>query len=424
VPEAVVRDFVVPDLGEGLEEATIVRWLVSEGDEVERNQPIVVVETAKAEVEIPSPHAGRILALGGREGETLRVGSLLVRFGLTEEGAHDNRGSRMPMHGTSTVKEQSGPVLVGYGPDATLDHSRRRLPGLSPRAGGRRPLAKPPVRKLARDLGVDLGSVRGTGPGGVVTRTDVEAAAAGRMPPPSPLPSTPDEVVPVRGVRARIAARMATSRAEIPEATCEITVDCSRLLEVRGALNAEAARRGHREVVTPFALIARFTVIALGIERSLNATWLDEGPAIRRWGAVHLGVAVATERGLLVPVLRDAQSLGTLALAERIHEVAAAARAGTLAPSDLAGSTFTVTNFGVFGLDRGIPVINHPEAAILGVGAVKARPWVVDGAVVARPTVTLTVAFDHRVCDGAEAGRFLSALGAMVEKPELSLLGS
>lgn len=295
-------------------------------------------------------------------------------------------------------------------------------------AGGRRPLAKPPVRKLARSLGVDLPALApGSGPGGIVTRDDVLAASLSGGPHRSEDASsgTPtDQTVPVRGVRARIAERMALSRSLIPDATCTIWVDCTQLLAASDRLDETARDTGQPPVITPFALVCRLLVDALRRHPVLNATFVEDGPAIRIHGAVHLGIATATERGLVVAVARETNRRSTLDLATEIGRLVGDARAGTLPPADMVGSTFTVSNLGALGLDEGIPVINYPEAAILGVGSIKERPAVVDGGIVARPTAELTLVFDHRVCDGAEAAAFLDQLRDLVERPELALLHS
>jgi 2-oxoisovalerate dehydrogenase E2 component (dihydrolipoyl transacylase) len=420
-----VRAFLVPDLGEGLVDATVVGWMVAPGDVVELNQVLCELETAKAVVEIPSPWPGTIVELGGDAGTTLDVGAMLVRIALSE----------------SPPPRQ--PTLVGYGPAPSIGGRRRRAshpvrtePPAStplaapstPLAAPSKPLAAPPVRKLALDLGVDLSALApGSGPDGLITRGDVRRAAAGVVATaPGSAPdrgSAPtDETVPVVGIRARIAQNVATSRATIPDATCSVVVDCRRLLQLRDTLRTALERRGDPTVVTPFALVCRMLVDALGTNPELNATWVDDGPAIRLHRHLHLGIGTATERGLLVPVVRDADRLSTRELAAAITRLAEGARTGRLSPAELTGSTFTVSNFGALGLDEGIPVINHPEAGILGVGAIKERPHVVDGAVVACPTTTLTLAFDHRVADGAEAGRLLSTLRDLIEAPEIALL--
>jgi 2-oxoisovalerate dehydrogenase E2 component (dihydrolipoyl transacylase) len=397
MPES-ARDFLVPDLGEGLDDLTIVTWHVGVGDDVELNQPLCTVETAKAEVEVPSPFAGTVVALGGAAGETLDVGTLLVRIAVT-------------------AAEPAPPTLVGYGPDAALGRSHRaRRAEEAPRlatVGSTRPRAKPPVRRLARQLDIDLRELApGSGHDGIITRADVEAATSG----------SPATTVPVRGVRARMAERLAAGRATVPTASGRVVIDCTRLLAVRQALNAHAEQRGLDAVVTPFALLAHFATLALRTVPTLNASWEDAGPAIRVHDAVHLGIATATDRGLLVTVIADAQSRSVHGLAAELARLTAAARSGTASPTELTGSTFTISNFGALGLDDGTPVINPPEAAILGVGSIRRRPHVVDDEVVARSTATLTLVFDHRVADGADAGRYLSELRALVETPELALI--
>jgi pyruvate dehydrogenase E2 component (dihydrolipoamide acetyltransferase) len=284
------------------------------------------------------------------------------------------------------------------------------------------------VRKLARRLGVDLTALApGSGANGIVTRTDVENAARTAEDRPGHEPEAvvgTDEVVPVRGVRARMAERMASSRARIPDAHCGVTVDCTRLLEVRARLRTAAEPEGVGGALTPFALLLRLVASALRRHPLVNSTWVDEGPAIRKHSSVHLGFGAATERGLLVPVVRNAHELSTLELAVEVARLVGSARAGSLTPAELTGSTFTVSNFGALGLDEGVPVINYPEAAILGVGSIKPRPMVVGDELVVRPTMSLTCAFDHRIADGAEAAAFVCELRDLVEAPELALLRS
>ncbi|QRY45164.1 2-oxo acid dehydrogenase subunit E2 [Mycolicibacterium boenickei] len=391
------REFLVPDLGEGLQDATITSWSVAVGDTVKLNQTLCTVETNKAEVEIPSPFAGQVLELGGGAGDTLTVGSLLVRIDTREPAAA----------AAATTKNGGTPrksVLVGYGADDTMDASRRTAT-----PGSTRARAKPPVRKLAADLHVDLQKLApGSGPEGIVTRADVLAAAGS------------SDIVDVGGVQAAMARRMSLSRKEIPDAHARVEVDCSALLQLRDRIMAADAALP----ATPFVLTLRLLVLALGRHQMLNSTWLEtaEGPQIHRHPAVHLGFGVAAPRGLLVPVVRDAQSMTTRELAAAVARLIEQARAGTLSPAELSGSTFTVSNFGALGLDDGVPVINYPEAAILGMGSMKARPVVVDGAVVARPTMSLTCAFDHRIVDGAMAAAFLRDLRSLIEAPELALI--
>ncbi|OBG87463.1 branched-chain alpha-keto acid dehydrogenase subunit E2 [Mycobacterium sp. E802] len=391
------REFLVPDLGEGLQDATITSWSVAVGDTVELNQTVCTVETNKAEVEIPSPFAGQVLELGGAAGDTLMVGSLLVRIDTREPAAAS----------TAAPKSAGTPrksVLVGYGTDDTMDVSRRAATADSPRAR-----AKPPVRKLAANLHVDLQKLApGSGPEGIVTRDDVLAAAGG------------SDIVDVGGVQTAMARRMSLSRKEIPDAHARVDVDCSALLQLRDRVKSADAELP----ATPFVLTLRLLVLTLGRHQMLNSTWLEtaEGPQIHRHPAVHLGFGVAAPRGLLVPVIRDAQSMTTRELATAVTRLIERARAGTLSPAELSGSTFTVSNFGALGLDDGVPVINYPEAAILGMGSMKPRPVVVDGAVVSRPTMSLTCAFDHRIVDGAQVAAFLRDLRALIEAPELAVI--
>jgi pyruvate dehydrogenase E2 component (dihydrolipoamide acetyltransferase) len=293
-----------------------------------------------------------------------------------------------------------------------MDASRR-----APVSDGTRPRAKPPVRKLAADLHVDLASLTpGSGQDGIVTREDVLAAAE---------TSGPDsETVDVRGVQATMAQRMTLSRSEIPDAHATVQADCSALLRVRDRLREAVGDDG--PPITPFILTLRLLTITLTRHPMFNSTWVDTagGPHIHVHSAVHLGFGVAAPRGLLVPVIKDAQDKSTRELAVTVSRLIEQARAGTVKPNELQGSTFTVSNFGALGLDEGVPVINYPEAAILGMGSLKARPVVVDDAVVARPTMTLTCAFDHRIADGAQVASLLGELKRLIESPELALLDS
>jgi pyruvate dehydrogenase E2 component (dihydrolipoamide acetyltransferase) len=392
-----VREFLVPDLGEGLEDATITSWSVAVGDDVELNQTLCTVETNKAEVEIPSPYAGRVVELGGAEGETLDVGVILVRIATSD-------AETVPSQNGGSPKRK--PVLVGYGADDEMDSSRRGSVGSHPRA-------KPPVRKLAAELNVDLSHVTGSGTEGIITREDVLAEAGRSAPSP--------DMVTVRGVQAEMAHRMTLSRREIPDAHAGVHVDCTDLLALRDRMRDVAAEDAP---ITPFVLTLRLLVIALRHHPKLNSTWVEttDGPQIHQHSAVHMGFGVAAPRGLLVPVVREAQDKTTRELAEMVSRLIRDARAGTLKPSELQGSTFTVSNFGALGLDDGVPVINYPEAAILGMGSLKPRPVVLDGDVVARPTMPLTCAFDHRIVDGAQVAAFLGELRDLIESPELALL--
>jgi 2-oxoisovalerate dehydrogenase E2 component (dihydrolipoyl transacylase) len=411
-----VKGFVVPDLGEGLEEVTLSCWRVAVGDDVELNQTLCLVETAKAEVEIPSPYAGRIVEVRGAEGDVLPVGSLLIRID-TAPGVTNAASDQMSDQAADSVAATAPngelptrrPILVGYGADDALDISRR------PASGGR-PKAKPSVRKLAAELLVDLGAVP-PGPNGLISREAVLAAAGVG----AERPGVSYDVLPVRGVHAQMAERIALSRNKVPDAHASVHVDCTHLIRLRDLC---AAGSDDDDVITPFVLTLRLLVIALSHNKILNSTWVDgpDGPQVHSHHAIHLGFAVAAPRGLLVPVVTNAQNKTTRELAEWVARLIREARAGALKPTDLAGSTFTVSNFGALGLDDGVPVINYPEAAILGMGSLKPRPMVIDDAVVVRPQMTLTCAFDHRVADGANAAQFLGELRRLIESPETALL--
>lgn len=393
-----MSDFLVPDLGEGLEDATVSSWSVAVGDEVELNQTLCTLETAKAAVEIPSPYAGRVVELGGAVGDVLAVGSLLVRV--------DARNGAAVADTPKVNGAARNPVLVGYGTDDESDSSRRNRP---PRNQTPRPRAKPSVRKLAADLLVDLTTLA-PGPDGLISREAVLAAAGVHD---EQRPGVSHDVLPVRGVHAAMAKRMTLSRSQIPDAHASVVVDGTRLTEVAERLS-----------VTPFVLTLRLLVVALDRHRIFNATWVDgpDGPQVQTHHAVHLGIAVASPRGLLVPVIRDAQALTTHALADAVTRLIADAREGRMKPDDLTGSTFTVSNFGALGLDEGVPVINYPEAAILGMGSLRPRAVVVGGELAVRSTMTLTCAFDHRVADGAQLAAFLGDLRGLIEAPETALL--
>jgi 2-oxoisovalerate dehydrogenase E2 component (dihydrolipoyl transacylase) len=394
-----VKTFAVPDLGEGLEDATLTSWSVEVGDRVELNETLCTLETAKAEVEIPSPYAGRIVERRGAVGEVLPVGSVLVLIetahARSDMASADARSEVAPE--SSQTGGRRKPVLVGYGTDDEMDTSRRG-----------RPRAAPAVRKLAKDMQVDLTALQpGSGADGVITRQDVLAQ-----------PDSTDDVSSVTGVRARMAERMTLSRRNIPDAHTSVEVDGTPLLRLQERFSAAGVE------VSPFVLTLRLLTIALVHHPVLNSTWVDSdgGPQVRLHRGINLGVAVAASRGLLVPVVVSAESMTTRQLASRVADLVGGARRGTLKPLELQGSTFTVSNFGALGLDDGVPVINYPEAAILGMGSLKPRPVVVDGEVVVRSTMRLTCAFDHRIADGAQVAQFLCELQQLIEAPEAALL--
>ncbi|MFG3601192.1 dihydrolipoamide acetyltransferase family protein [Micromonospora chersina] len=452
------RDFLLPDLGEGLSEAEIVEWRVAVGDVVTVDQTVVEVETAKAVVDVPCPYAGRVVALHGAAGEVRPVGQPLITIApLDGDGGGDP-------HATYREEERagSGNVLIGYGTGHGGSARRRRRPRLAlapePTAGavtadpaptatatsatggaagpaatgadgGSRtaPLViSPIVRRLARERGLDLAALHGTGPGGVIRRADVEAASAASAKlaavPDSPAPhvglaptADGDVVIPLTGIRKAIADKLSRSRREIPEVTIWVDVDATGLLATRAAINAATPDAP----VSILALLARICLSGLRRYPQLNAHVDTEGQRIVQSAGVHLGIAAQTDRGLVVPVLRDAQRLTTRELAAALAETTAAARAGTLPPARLTGGTFTLNNYGVFGVDGSTPIINHPEAALLGVGRIVDKPWVVDGQLAVRKVTQLSLTFDHRVCDGGVAGGFLRHVADCVEQPAL-----
>jgi pyruvate dehydrogenase E2 component (dihydrolipoamide acetyltransferase) len=422
-----VPDFLLPDLGEGLEEAEVTAWYVRVGDQVAVDQIVAEVETAKAAVEVPIPFAGTVTALHAEPGTTVPVGAPLISVAVTapDDGRPEPRAA----------DEASGNVLVGYGTRPSPRRARGpRRPSVSARSGpapagtsaavgfapapglavalarpGPVPVISPIVRKLARQAGLDLARVAGTGPQGLLLRRDVNQAIAARARPPG------EVRIPIRGTRRAAAEKLTRSRREIPEATVWVDADAAGLLAARAELAAQAPQAP----VSLLAVAARFALAGLRRYPELNAH--IEGDEIVIPAHVHLGFAAQTERGLVVPVVRDAHLMPARELAAALGRQTAAARAGRLAPADLTGGTFTVNNYGVFGVDGSAAIINHPEVAILGLGRIIDRPWVVDGQLAVRKVTELTLAFDHRVCDGATAGGFLRYVADRVESPALAL---
>ena len=394
--------FALPDLGEGLTEATIVEWLVGVGDPIRVDQPVVEVETAKARVEVPAPFAGVIAALNAEVGDTIPVGSALLTV-TQHQGTFAEPGL------ASAPADESGRVLVGYGTSTPARRPRRSrttasVPATPPPdgTGGNRPVISPLVRRLAREHHIDVARLSGSGPHGTVLRRDVEAALSAKR-------------VPLSGIRKSAAELYTRSRREIPEATVWVDVDATGLLEARTALNAARPN----EPVSLLGLLARFAVLGLRRFPQLNARIEDD--ALVLLDEVHLGFAAQTDHGLIVPVVRNAHTMSTRELAGAIGAQTADARSGAIAPATLRGGTFTVNNYGVFGVDGSAAIINHPEVAILGMGRVIDRPWAVDGQLAVRKVTQLTLAFDHRACDGAVAGGFLRFVADCVESPVTAL---
>ncbi len=377
------RVFVLPDLGEGLEEGEIVAWLVAEGDSVELNQPLVEIETAKAVVEVPSPYAGVVVTLHASAGSSVPVGSSLVTFSVSGGvGGGGGSAGQSPPNPRSTTAAPLRPS------DGALD--------VSPIA------ATPPVRKAARDLAVDLASVVGSGPGGRITLEDVQRAAGAGSTPASG--NADDE--PISATRRTIAENLGRAISEVPQVSTFRTVDCSALEDFRRAAG-----------VSPLPVVARALIDVCSRHPLLNASYLAREGVIRRHRTVDLGVAMQTERGLVVAVVKDAASFGIATLGARIGELAAAARDGSLSAADMTGATITVSNTGSYGSEFGTPLVIPPQSAILGLGRIEPRALVRDGAVVARPACTISLGFDHRLLDGHTAGLAMTDLVNLIEDP-------
>ncbi|MDO0934691.1 dihydrolipoamide acetyltransferase family protein [Streptomyces sp. DG2A-72] len=556
---AQVLEFKLPDLGEGLTEAEIVRWLVQVGDVVTVDQPVVEVETAKAMVEVPCPYGGVVTARFGEEGTELPVGAPLLTVAVgaaasggpatgSGEGSREDarvgsgdgtRGGASQGAGLGTSErapagsegsrggsgtrphEGSGNVLVGYGTGAAPARRRRvrptartaptdptartaptdptartaagaaspipdapdiahATPDIAPDSGngypadGPVPVISPLVRRLARENGLDLRELTGSGPDGLILRADVEyalraAAASSARPSPrasmpsattpssaaptaaapsaptesplapvTPLAPTPAESlvarvthapagapvtsapggtrIPLKGIRGAVADKLSRSRREIPDATCWVDTDATELMRAREAMNGAG-----RTKISLLALLARICTAALARFPELNSTVDLEAREVVQLDRVHLGFAAQTERGLVVPVVRDAHARDAESLTAEFARLTEAARTGTLTPAELTGGTFTLNNYGVFGVDGSTPIINHPEAAMLGVGRIVPKPWVHQGELAVRQVVQLSLTFDHRVCDGGTAGGFLRHVADCVEQPAVLL---
>ncbi|ASN52822.1 dihydrolipoamide acetyltransferase family protein [Sinomonas sp. R1AF57] len=480
------RTFRLPDLGEGLTEAELVRWLVAAGDTVAVDQPVAEVETAKAVVEVPTPYAGTVSELHGEPGATIDVGAPLITIAEVTPGGADvtPSGAEVTPGGAEVIpsgaevtpsvaraaareayREEeragarppapaeasgSGNVLIGYGtPGGAAGGRTRRRKGAAPSSA---PVAEPArttppanavrvvsplVRRLARDLNVQLARISGSGPDGLIMRRDVESAGVTSAPQgvtsaPQGVTSAAEEVTsageadtrtglaiaartPVKGVRKAVAQAMVRSRTEIPEATVWVDADATALVDLRHGLK----HRDPGSTPSLLAFIARFVVAGLQKFPELN-TRIEEtgdGQEIVQFDGVNLGFAAQTDRGLVVPAIRNAHTLSARGLDSELRRLTAVAREGKATPADLTGGTFTLNNYGVFGVDGSAAIINHPEAAILGVGRIIDRPWAVDGQLQVRKVVQLTLTFDHRVCDGGTAGGFLRFVADAVEQP-------
>lgn len=415
-----MADFLLPDLGEGLTEAEIVQWLVAPGDTVAIDQPVVEVESAKSIVELPSPFAGTVETLCASVGEVVHKGDVLLTVGSADV-----------VPGTAVRPDsdgESGAVLIGYG---TRESTRK----LGRPAGGRfgnrttprevvpaaeadeplhSPVISPLVRRQAKSHGLDASTLRGSGPGFLVTREDVDAAIAAMESSIAP----GDIRTPITGMRKIIGARLSHSRTTIPEATIWLDVDATELFAAKARLEKST---GERFSLT--ALIARFVIAGLKLYPTLNSSVDDGRGEFVQHTSINLGLAAQTTRGLMVPVIHGAGELTTAQLRDEVAALVSHAAAGDYPAKALSGGTFTLNNYGGFGVDGSTPIINHPEVAMLGIGRIIDRPWVVEGELAVRKVVTLSFVFDHRVCDGDVASGFLTYVARCIEEP-LLLLGT
>ncbi|HEX5401119.1 MAG TPA: dihydrolipoamide acetyltransferase family protein [Pseudonocardiaceae bacterium] len=437
------KRFMLPDTAEGLTDAEILGWRVQPGDDVVINQIIVEIETAKAAVELPSPDAGKVSELLVEVGQTVDVGAPIIVIDVDPTGAAapapTNNGSAPADSGDKV------PNLVGYGPKAAAARRRPRTNAMAPAPaapvvapepvpepepepvpvarGGYVPLAKPPVRKLARELGVDLYVLTGSGPAGVITRDDVRRALA--EPAAEPVAAVAvdrgarERRVPVKGVRKATAAAMVASAFTAPHVTEFLTIDVTPMMELRAKLKTDP--RFAEVKLTPLAFAAKAVCLAVRRTPDVNATWDEQAGEIVYKSYVHLGIAAATPRGLVVPKIRDAEQLSLPDLAGALDRLTATARDGKTQPAEMLDGTFTITNVGVFGVDTGTPIINPGESAILAFGAIRDMPWVVNGQVVPRKVCQLSLSFDHRVVDGEQGSRFLADVGALLADPATAI---
>ncbi|MFY1678011.1 dihydrolipoamide acetyltransferase family protein [Streptomyces sp. WMMC905] len=459
-----VREFRMPDVGEGLTEAEILKWYVRPGDTVTDGQAVCEVETAKAAVELPIPFDGVVGELRFPEGTTVDVGTVIITVEVAGDAPAPEPEAEIPAasptEGETTEPRARQPVLVGYGVSTSSTRRRPRKgpqvaaappPSTTSGANGRgpvplpaseapgvpatpapgRPLAKPPVRKLAKDLGVDLTTVTPTGPDGVITREDVHAAAAPVRPEESPVPETEvvttvagasgtggerETRVPVKGVRKATAAAMVGSAFTAPHVTEFVTVDVTRTMRLVEELKRDVEFAGLR--VNPLLLIAKALLVAIRRNPEVNASWDEAAQEIVVKHYVNLGIAAATPRGLIVPNVKDAHAQTLPELARSLGDLVSTAREGRTSPAAMRGGTVTITNVGVFGVDTGTPILNPGESAILAVGAIKPQPWVHKGKVKPRQVTTLALSFDHRLVDGELGSKVLADVAAILERPK------
>jgi 2-oxoisovalerate dehydrogenase E2 component (dihydrolipoyl transacylase) len=462
------KQFRLPDVGEGLTEADIVTWRVKPGDQVTINQVIVEIETAKAVVELPSPYEGVVAQLLVDEGQSVDVGTPIIAVDTPGPDSPIKNIKMVPADPVPAAPERQ-PVLVGYGVKTATTSRRPRktspsspvVPGAAPAAvtgtptapapatatpvnlgptatavrdknGGGRALAKPPVRKLARDLGVDLSQLSGTGPAGSITRDDIQQAAAqpvtgamagqpaaGQLAAAPPVPAAGarprEERVPVRGVRKHTAEAVTGSAFTAPHVTEFLEIDVTGTMEALARLRALPEFDGVR--ISPLLFVARALLVATARHPMINSSWDAAAQEIVVRHYVNLGFAAATDRGLLVPNIKDAQALSLPGLARAFADLTSTARDGRCTPRDLTGGTITITNVGVFGVDAGTPILTPGEAAILAFGRIRKAPWVHDDQLAVRQVTTLSLSFDHRIVDGELGSAVLRDVGQMLEDP-------
>jgi 2-oxoisovalerate dehydrogenase E2 component (dihydrolipoyl transacylase) len=476
-----IKEFRLPDPGEGLVEADIVTWRVAVGDEIKINDILVEIETSKSLVELPSPYEGTVTGLLVSEGDTVDVGAPIIAIedgtetpgtapaaapaasaagaeengervaNLVGYGAKPGDTRRRPRRNEAALVEAHEQVNSTFAVDAPVsrraDHREALqpasarpqggpLPGPGPAAPATVPpssgavLAKPPVRKLARDLGVDLGALTGTGTGGVITRDDVQsaadrAAAPDSHPTPAPVVATAeDRRIPIKGVRKATAAAMVQSAFTAPHVTVWVETDVSATMELVSTIRA---RRDFADVkISPLLIVAKAVLIALKRNPELNSSWDEAAQEIVLKGGVNLGIAAATPRGLIVPNIKDADRLSLLELAQAFGNLVTLARSGKTPPADLARGSFTITNIGVFGVDGGLPILNPGEAGIVAIGQISRKPWVVgtgaDERIEPRWVTTVAVSFDHRLADGQQGSTFLADVAHILADPGLALV--
>ncbi|BDZ38360.1 dihydrolipoamide acetyltransferase family protein [Microbacterium suwonense] len=456
-----ITEFHLPDLGEGLTEAEVVQWLVKPGDPVALNQTVAEMETAKAVVELPSPYEGTVSTLHAEAGDTVAVGAPLIAFDVAGDEPEGDEPA-------SDAEEKTEPNLVGYGaaPASSGRPARRARRGTAATSSaaaaeaavieaaphdalppseaepvtGERPRSTPPVRAYAKRLGVDLVLVAAEVGDRVITRSDVDAYAerigatgsatttasggettdAPRTASAPPGGERAQTRIPIRGVRKHTAQAMVRSAFTAPHVTTFHTVDVTATMDLIEQLRADKALADHR--IGPLVMIAKAVCLALGRNPSLNATWDEDAGEIVENHFVDLGIAAATERGLIVPIIRDAERLSLTGMADALTRLTQTARSGKTSPAELAGGTFSITNIGVFGIDAGTPILPPGQSGILAVGAVRRQPWEYRGEIALRQMMTLSVSFDHRLVDGAEGSRFLKDVADLLEQPGRAML--